>query len=273
MLTEPAPAKINLALHVTGRRGDGYHLLDSLVAFARIGDVVHLSPGPLSLTLDGPFADPGLSGDDNLCLRAARLAGANVAIRLEKHLPVASGIGGGSADAAAVLRGLRRMGLNLPPQPKSLGADVPVCLLSAPARMQGVGEVVTPLPPLPDLHLVLVNPRIAIHTPQVFAQMTRRDNPALPPIPDFADAAALIDWLGATRNDLETPALHIAPVIAEVLAALSAEGALFRRMSGSGATCFGLFAAKQAAEDAAASLSGRGWWAVPTELAPVDRPG
>ncbi|MGZ3215516.1 4-(cytidine 5'-diphospho)-2-C-methyl-D-erythritol kinase [Paracoccus sp. T5] len=267
-LTEAAPAKLNLALHVTGRRADGYHLLDSLVCFADMGDVVQLSPGPLSLRIDGPFA-AGLSDQDNLCLRAARLVGGQAAIRLVKNLPVASGIGGGSADAAAVLRGLARMGHDLPAAPEQLGADVPVCLASRPARMRGVGEIVTPLPPLPPLHLVLVNPGIAVATPRIFAGLTCRENPPLPAIPAFADAGALIGWLAGTRNDLQPPALAAAPVIETVLEALRSQGAGLARMSGSGATCFGIFDNPGAARAAAAALARNGWWAVPTELAPA----
>ena len=269
---EAAPAKLNLALHVTGRRTDGYHLLDSLVAFAGLGDVVTLEPGPLSLRIEGPFA-PGLPvSDDNLCLRAARLAGADAAITLTKALPVASGIGGGSADAAAVLRGLARMGHALPLQTERLGADVPVCLASGPARMQGVGEVLTPLPPLPATPLVLVNPGIAVSTPQVFAAMAWRDNPGLPAIPAFAGLADLTAWLADTRNDLEAPAMTLAPVIGQVLEALRATGAAFARMSGSGATCFGLYDSPDRARIAATALKQHGWWAVATELAPLARP-
>jgi 4-diphosphocytidyl-2-C-methyl-D-erythritol kinase len=267
-VTEAAPAKLNLALHVTGRRADGYHLLDSLVAFAGVGDVVTLEPGPLSLRIEGPFA-ARLSADDNLCLRAARLAEGDAAIRLTKNLPVASGIGGGSADAAAVLRGLSRMGHAIPANAERLGADVPVCLASTPARMQGVGEILTPLPPLPPVPLVLVNPGVAVATPQVFAAMTRRDNPGLPPILAFTSLADLTAWLATTRNDLETPALSIAPAIGQVLDALRSTGAAFARMSGSGATCFGLYDSPDRARIAATALKQHGWWAVTTELAPL----
>lgn len=267
MITEQAPAKLNLALHVTGRRADGYHLLDSLVCFASVGDTVTLSPGPLSLRIDGPFAAGLEVGDDNLCLRAARLAGGQAAIGLTKALPVASGIGGGSADAAAVLRGLARMGRPVPAGTERLGADVPVCLASRPARMQGIGEIVTPLPDLPALHLVLANPRVAVPTPAIFAALSRRDNPGLPAIPAFRDAEALIGWLRTVRNDLEAPAIATAPVIAEVLAALSATGARLARMSGSGATCFGIHGDAASARASAAALARNGWWAVATELA------
>lgn len=266
-LVEDAFAKLNLTLHVTGQRDDGYHLLDSLVCFAAVGDVVQLSSGPLSLVIDGPFSAGLDAGGDNLCLRAARLAGGNAAIRLTKNLPVASGIGGGSADAAAVLRGMTQMGHALPARPEQLGADVPVCVGSAVARMQGVGEIVTPLPALPPLHLVLVNPHVAVSTPRIFKAMTCRDNPPMPDIPDFTDAADLIGWLGSTRNDLQAAAISIAPVIGDVLAALDHSGAGFSRMSGSGATCFGIFDSAGSAASAAATLSRKGWWAVPTELA------
>lgn len=267
-VVEAAPAKLNLALHVTGRRADGYHLLDSLVGFAAFGDEVSLAPGPLSLNIDGPFAQGLPAEADNLCLRAARLAGAEVAIRLTKNLPLASGIGGGSADAAAVLRGLARMGLCQKVAAEALGADVPVCLASLSARMQGVGEIVTPLPALPATPLVLVNPGLPVATPQVFAALDCRENPGLPPIPHFADSAALIDWLGSTRNDLQAPACAILPRIADQIAALTAAGAGFARMSGSGATCFGLFDSAARASAAAARLSRQGWWAMATELAP-----
>lgn len=271
-LTEPAPAKLNLALHVTGRRADGYHLLDSLVCFAAVGDSVALTPGPLALSIEGPFAAGLGAGPDNLCLRAARLVGARAAIRLTKRLPIASGIGGGSADAAAVLRALARMGHPLPPGPERLGADVPVCLASVPARMSGIGEVVTPTAPLPPLHLVLVNPGIAVATPTIFAGLARRENPPMPPLPPLRDAAALIGWLTGTRNDLQAPAVAAAPVIAQVLEALEAQGAGLARMSGSGATCFGIFADAPAAARAARALGQGGWWAVASELAPAPGP-
>lgn len=273
VIREAAPAKLNLALHVTGRRADGYHLLDSLVAFAAIGDHVTLRPGPLSLSLEGPFAADLGAGADNLCHRAARLAGGTAAITLTKTLPVASGIGGGSADAAAVLRGLARMGHPIPRDVLSLGADVPVCVASAPARMQGIGEIVTPLDPLPDLALVLVNPGMAVATPQVFAARGPGFGAPLPPMPRFGEPAALMAYLAQTRNDLQAPAIAVAPVIAEVLAALAATGAAFARMSGSGATCFGIYDTPAGAQAAARTLSARGWWAVPTHLAKPRRGG
>ncbi|MFV0410958.1 MAG: 4-(cytidine 5'-diphospho)-2-C-methyl-D-erythritol kinase [Paracoccus sp. (in: a-proteobacteria)] len=262
MLSEFAPAKLNLALHVTGQRADGYHLLDSLVVFAGIGDRVSLAPGPLSLRIEGPFAAGLEAGEDNLCLRAARMAGGDAAITLTKNLPVASGIGGGSADAAAVLRGLARLGVPLPAQPERLGADIPVCLAGQPARMRGVGELLDPLPPLPDLHLVLVNPRQAVSTPAVFRALPRKDSPALPDLPASWDAAGLIDYLAACRNDLQDPAMVLCPAIGAVLGALEAEGAALARMSGSGATCFGIFTDARAAGLAACRIGAKheDWW-------------
>lgn len=265
MIEERARAKLNLTLHVTGRRADGYHLLDSLVVFAEVGDRVRLAPGPLSLTIDGPFA-AGLSTQDNLCLRAARLSGGEAAMRLTKNLPLASGIGGGSADAAAVLRGLARMGHPLPAQPERLGADVPVCLAGRAARMRGVGEVLDPVPPVPPLPVVLVNPGIEVATPAVFAALESRDNPPLA-APAWTDADGLIAFARAHRNDLEPPARQIAPVIGEVLAALAATGARLARMSGSGATCFGLYDTPAQAEAAVARLTRSGWWVVASKLA------
>lgn len=270
---EAAPAKLNLALHVTGQRADGYHLLDSLVVFAAAGDAVQLDPGPLSLRIDGQFG-AGLSFDDNLCLDAARMAGANAAITLTKNLPVASGIGGGSADAAAVLRGLARMGAALPDRPERLGADVPVCLASRPLRMRGVGEVLDPVPDMPDLHLVLVNPGVGISTPQIFKALVQKDNPPLPPLPDRFDLAGLVDYLKTCRNDLQAPAEALCPAVTDVLAALRAEGALLARMSGSGATCFGIFADAAAAGLAAYRIgTGPGdWWITATGLAAPPAP-
>lgn len=267
--TEFAPAKVNLCLHVTGRRADGYHLLDSIVAFAGVGDRVTVSPGQ-GLEIAGPQAAALALSEDNLCLRAARAMGGGVAVRLEKVLPVASGIGGGSADAAAVLRAMARMGRPLPDPAGvlALGADLPVCLAGRAARMQGVGEVLTPVD-LPEAWLVLANPGVAVPTPQVFRALARRDNPPMPPVPPLRDAAGLAAWLAGQRNDLEPPAIALAPVIAEVRAALAAQsGCLLARMSGSGATCFGLFAGEEAAQTAALALSDRQpqWWVAAAPL-------
>lgn len=271
-----AAAKINLALHVTGQRPDGYHLLDSLVAFAGVGDRLRAEPASgLSLTITGPEGDD-LAVTDNLVLRAAQAlgsAGQGTDLVLEKYLPVASGIGGGSADAAAALHLLAGLwGCPLPDASAvlALGADVPVCLAGRACRMAGIGEQLSPVPPLPPVWAVLANPRIAVATPAVFAAMTRRDNAPLPAqIPAFGDAAALAGWLAVQRNDLEPAAIRIAPVVAEVLAALGQlPGALLRRMSGSGATCFALFADAATAQAGAERLrAGQpGWWVAAARL-------
>lgn len=270
-----APAKVNLALHVTGRRADGYHLLDSLVVFAGVGDTVTATPSDrLTLRVTGPQARHLPVTDDNLVLRAARTMGVTAALTLDKVLPVASGIGGGSADAAATLKALADLTGHALPAPAEilrLGADVPVCLTGRPTRMQGVGEILTPLPALPPAWLVLANPGVAVPTPAVFAALTRRDNPPLPEVPTFADTAAMAQWLSAQRNDLEPPAIAIAPAIADTLAALSHQpGCLLARMSGSGATCFGLFAEEQAARAAATYLTTTHptWWIAPANVLP-----
>ena len=266
---ELAPAKVNLTLHVTGRRADGYHLLDSLVAFVDIGDRLTATPADdLTLRIDGPQCAGLSDGPDNLVLRAAAMLsqGRGAQLHLEKILPVASGIGGGSADAAATLRLLSRLwGLPLPQADDalSLGADVPVCLTGRAVRMGGIGEILTPVPPMPDAWLVLVNPGEAVATPDVFRAMTRRDNPPMPPVPPLPDATALAHYLADCRNDLEPAAQALCPAIARVKAALGDQpGCLFARMSGSGATCFGLFADYDHAANAVAAL-GRDhpeWW-------------
>jgi 4-diphosphocytidyl-2-C-methyl-D-erythritol kinase len=267
--TEFAPAKVNLTLHVTGRRGDGYHLLDSLVAIAGVGDRVTVGPGE-GLTLTGPQAGGLTAGPDNLCLRAAEAMGGGVAVTLEKVLPVSSGIGGGSADAAAVLRAMARMGRAMPPADKvlALGADVPVCLAGRAVRMTGVGEGLTPVT-LPPGWLVLANPGVAVSTAEVFRALARRDNAPMPVIPRLRDVPELAAFLAMARNDLEAPATALAPVIARVRNALTAQpGCLFARMSGSGATCFGLFPDGLTAAAAARALreAHPGWWA---EAAPL----
>ncbi len=264
---ELAPAKLNLFLHLRGRRADGYHLLESLVVFPGLGDRLWAEPAAgLSLSVTGPFGD-GLPADgDNLVLRAAaRLStGQGAALRLEKCLPVASGIGGGSADAAAALRLLARLwGVRPPPGcALALGADVPVCLVSRPRWMEGVGERLASAPRLPGFWVVLANPMVGVETRAVFAALDRREGPPAPPPPPggFADLPALVDWLAETRNDLETAAIRICPAIAEVLEALAP--APLARMSGSGATAFALFADETAALEAAHRLRRErpGWW-------------
>ncbi len=262
-----APAKINLTLHVTGQRADGYHLLDSLVVFADVGDVVHLRPAAeWSLQLDGPEAASVPAGDDNLVLRVARLFAPGAALTLTKELPVASGIGGGSADAAAVWRGLGVMtGRDADADALlALGADIPVCVASGAARMQGIGDVVKPVDGLPDLHVVLANPRVAVPTPQIFKALAHKDNaPMCSVLPSFGTAAALCDWLAGQRNDLQAAAESIAPQIALTCQALAAsQGCMLARMSGSGATCFGVFESAEAATESAQNLvrAQPGWW-------------
>jgi 4-diphosphocytidyl-2-C-methyl-D-erythritol kinase len=269
--SEFAPAKINLYLHVVGRREDGYHLLDSLVVFATVGDRVTVSAADgLSLSVTGRFA-AGLRGDgDNLVLRAAHALAAHAGVRaggklvLEKNLPVASGIGGGSADAAATLRLLCRFWGFEPARgdlqrvARGLGADVPVCLDSRPALMSGIGEILAPAPALPDIGLVLINPGVAVSTPSVFRART---GPFSEPAAFDEREDNLAASLHATRNDLAAPACLLAPAIGDALRTLAAiPGCLLARMSGSGATCFGLFDTRVAAEDAAKAVIRDEWW-------------
>jgi len=277
-VVETAPAKINLALHVTGKRADGYHLLSSLVVFCGVGDRVLVEPADaLSLTITGPMAAGLAAEEDNLVLRAARLfgAGKGAAITLEKHLPVSSGIGGGSADAAAALRALARLWECPLPGPEavlSLGADVPVCLAGAPSVMEGIGERLTPVPALPELHLVLVNPGVPVSTAAIFRALGGRFGAALPPVPGGLSAPDLAAWLAAQRNELETPARTLEPAINRVLAALGGtEGCLLARMSGSGATCFGVYARAVDAERAlhAIATGEPSWWVA---AGPVQEP-
>ncbi|MDI3338179.1 4-(cytidine 5'-diphospho)-2-C-methyl-D-erythritol kinase [Defluviimonas aestuarii] len=266
-----APAKVNLALHVTGQRADGYHLLDSLVVFARVGDEVRAAQDEtLRLHIVGSEAAGLSAGEDNLVLRAARVFSSDrgAAIMLAKNLPVASGIGGGSADAAATLQALARLwDMPLPSMDAAiaLGADVPVCLNGpTPQRMRGIGEQLDPFRGLPGpLAMVLVNPREAVSTPEVFKALSRKDNPPLEEVNDgFGTIAGFVTWLKRQRNDLEAPAIAKVPVIGEVLRALSEDGCLIARMSGSGATCFGLYDSQDAALGAARRLRQTypGWW-------------
>jgi len=272
-VSEMAPAKVNLFLHVTGRRADGYHLLDSLAVFGPVADRVEARAADgLSLVVDGPQGAALTGEPDNLVLRAARaLAKAagvapRAALRLTKHLPVASGIGGGSADAAAALRALNMLwGLGfdaarLGAIGAELGADIPVCIASRPARMGGVGEVLAPAPALPRCGLLLVNPGVPLATPAVFRGRSGGFSvpAALPEA--WSDAATMARDLAVLRNDLEAPARGLCPPVVEVLAALGAQpGCLLARMSGSGATCFGLFSDAAAATRAAEAMPAR-WW-------------
>lgn len=274
-----APAKVNLTLHITGQRPDGYHLIDSLVAFADVGDLLHLSPADTgAITVTGPEA-AGVPGDvSNLALQAVGLIG-TAQVTLDKRLPAASGVGGGSADAAAAFRAMLVLGgqdpegraaFDLGRSLLELGADVPMCLASQMARVQGIGEQIAPQPGFPPLPALLVNPRVPLATAAVFKGLGRKDNPPMPQVlPGFATVQGFAAWLAKQRNDLQPPAMAVAPVIGDVLAMLSARaGCLLARMSGSGATCFALFA-----DEAAAAQAGRevlaarpDWWVALTEL-------
>lgn len=282
-LTVDAPAKVNLALHITGQRCDGYHELDSLVVFCTAGDQLKVKPAHgLSLSVAGPFGAVLSSHDDNLVLRAAHAlrhhcfgkdGGSGAVMNLVKNLPVAGGIGGGSADAAAAFRALNalwRTGASerdLEHIALPLGADVPVCLASIPRRMSGIGEVLAPLPPVPPVPMVLVNPGVPLPTAKVFQALDVKSNPGLPE-PAWGDHDGFLAYLSSCRNDLEAPACRLAPVIPEMLSALrSNTGCLLARMSGSGPTVFGLFSSHEKARKAAGTLHDEmGWWTVATDL-------
>lgn len=257
---ELARAKINLTLHVLGRRPDGYHTLESLVVFADLCDTLELEPDAApGLAVSGPTAKASGAVADNLVLKAARELAARIpglrtgAFLLSKHLPAAAGIGGGSADAAAALRLLARANGLLPDDPRLLdaaravGADVPVCLEQRPRIMRGAGEELGPPLDLPQVHAVLVNPGVPVATAPVFAQLglqpgQRYDGAAHPEIASGLGAAQLIARLQEGRNDLQPAAIRVAPEIADVLEQLGRQhGCRLARMSGSGATCFGLF--------------------------------
>ncbi len=281
-LTVAAPAKLNLDLLVQGRRPDGYHELDSLVVFTELADRLTLEPAAeLSLAVSGPFSGELPEPEANLVLRAAkRLAeaagiGAGARLHLEKHIPIAAGLGGGSTDAAAALHGLVQLwGLKLGQTELRelalpLGADLPVCLYGQPARVRGLGERLDPIRGLPELPLVLVNPGRPVPTGAVFAGLDSAGVPSVRTegLPSHPSLAQLAVWLGRSRNDLEPPAMALEPAIAETLAALRANPeCLVARMSGSGATCFGLFPSREVALRAAEAIRvGRaGWWIVPT---------
>lgn len=279
MISRFAPAKINLYLHVTGRRADGYHLLDSLVVFATgIGDVVHIAPAPalqFKVTGSQAAALQDCAAADNLVLRAAHALASSTgrdlacAITLEKHLPAASGIGGGSSDAAATLLALAEF-WGVPPQTlplseiaRMLGQDVACCLYRQPCYFQGIGDVLAPAPALPACGIVLVNPLVPVSTPAVFKQRQGEFSAAAPLLPAPKTLAELASQLRARRNDLYASAVTLAPVIGDCLQAMQAlpDGA-FAAMSGSGATCFGLFADASAADAAAANMRRQypTWW-------------
>lgn len=280
MISEAAPAKINLFLHVGDRRADEFHPLQSLAVFTGLGDVLGLEEAAeLSLSVDGPFAS-GLEGEvDNLVLRAARsllgdgaTGGRGARLTLTKNLPVASGIGGGSADAAAALRGLSKLrntcDRSLHDIAATLGSDVPACVDSVATFMEGRGEILRAVQSMPLLPMLLVNPGVPVPTRDVFAALETRSGVAMTlPGGRFQDTADLLRFLDSTRNDLEVPATRLQPVIGDVLKAIAAlPGALLARMSGSGATCFGIFADDDCCLRAARMLkqAAPGWWVAAT---------
>ncbi|HWJ71269.1 MAG TPA: 4-(cytidine 5'-diphospho)-2-C-methyl-D-erythritol kinase [Sphingobium sp.] len=273
MLTETAYAKINLALHIRARRADGYHALESLFAFCADGDELRAQArddGALTLAVTGPFAEELGAGEDNLVLRAARALQAatgthqGAALHLEKQLPIASGIGGGSADAAAALRllvrlwGVRPMDIDFPAIAASLGADVPACLGSQTIFGSGIGEQLTPVDlDLAGTPILLLNPLLPCPTGAVYAGWDGVDRGPLDPLA----------WRQG-RNDLAAPAITLVPQIDEVLAVLRAQLPGLVRMSGSGATCFALFASDAERDDAADRIAGDhpDWWGMATTL-------
>jgi 4-diphosphocytidyl-2-C-methyl-D-erythritol kinase len=283
LLVDNAPAKINLTLRILGRRADGYHELESLVAFADFGDRLGLTPGgALALKVSGPRAAQAAAGPDNLVLKAARALADSIpglilgTFDLDKRLPVAAGIGGGSADAGAALRllakanGLALDDPRLHAAARATGADVPVCLDPRVRIMRGIGEILSAPIAVPPLPAVLVNPGVAVPTKAVFTGWQADGEGGTPSAPldpimlsKAGDADQLVHRLALATNDLEKPAIALAPVIADVLALLRAQrGCALARMSGSGATCFGLFASDPAAEGAAAALAAKHpeWW-------------
>ena len=281
-IAEPAPAKVNLYLHVCGKRADGYHLLDSLVVFTEFGDAITATAASdISLKIDGPFAEGLSAADDNLVLRAARYLAAKrgakgAALRLTKNLPVASGIGGGSSDAAATLRacatlwGTHTNNLPAAELAAELGADVPVYLARTPTRMEGIGETLSAVPALPPAWLVLVNPRKALSTAPVFKALAGRHSGPAPAMPARFDRVQdLAGYLANCTNDLAMPAMELLPDIADLRSGLAGTaGCLLARPSGSGPTCFGLYGDEASARAAAAQIAARQpvWWVVPTAL-------
>ena len=266
-----APAKINLYLHITGKKPNGYHLLDSLVVFSDIGDVITIkASSQFSLTCDGPFAQYlPKNSDDNLIYKTVKVMAdhlnqpPNVTINLTKNLPIAAGIGGGSSDAAAVLKGLaeiwdisdtemlNNIGLHL-------GADIPACLFKQPCFMRGIGDEITPADNIPSMPLILINPNIPLSTPDVFQN---RSAPLTNPV--TFDSAHFIDALSKTTNDLQHSACQLVPETQHVLNSLKKQkGCILSRMSGSGATCFALFDTSKDAKDAALELKSQhpSWW-------------
>ena len=269
-----ARAKINLALHVVGRSARGRHLLDSIVSFTKFGDSVEVeSDCERTLNVTGPMASSVPHGPSNLALRAAELFDRSDGYRISlvKRIPVAAGLGGGSADAAAVLCSLLRLSKSSLPNPDeimSLGSDVPVCLFGKNARVQGEGEQVLPLGRLPSFPMVLVNPGISLSTKEVFAALSSSANPPLDSLPRDGCKDSWLSWLAGQRNDLESAARNLLPAVGGVLSGLrDRAGCRLARMSGSGATCFGIFETDEQARAAVEDIQALnpGWWVVATE--------
>jgi len=266
-----APAKINLTLHVTGQRADGYHLLDSLVVFADLGDRLAFAPGDsLSISVIGEHATGVPADERNLVWRAAEAAGWTGHIELNKVLPHGGGIGGGSSDAAATLRMIAEQGGQIPGGTAlALGADVPVCMVAQATRMRGIGGDLTGLT-LPKLPALLVNPGIEVPTGKVFSALTHRDNPPMPDvIPNFDAPGDCAAWLQDQRNDLEQSTSALVPEVSRVLEELEdTKAALLARMSGSGSTCFALYPTMKDAHFAAYEIGAAqpDWWCRAVQL-------
>lgn len=279
-VTVQAAAKLNLFLHIVGKRADGYHLLESLVAFTDMCDAIEISAAEtLHLNMDGEFVPDAGAGDGNLVLKAARLlqektsTNHGAALRLTKNIPVGAGLGGGSADAAATLRGLNDFWQLHVPMPTlqqwatQLGADVPMCLASTAAMARGIGDELTPISALPQMHGVLVHPRVPLLTAQVYEAYRHQSRPVWGAVGNDCDALTLPELLAmlkTTRNDLQLPAIGISPLIAEVLLALETllPMPLLVRMTGSGACCFALYEHAEEAARASTHLKTEYplWW-------------
>ncbi|WP_439153988.1 4-(cytidine 5'-diphospho)-2-C-methyl-D-erythritol kinase [Yoonia sp.] len=277
-----APAKVNLTLHVTGQREDGYHLLDSLVVFADVADRLGATIAPdLRLQVTGPFAMGVPTDDSNLVMRAAKAlqqargVKLGAALTLEKHLPHAAGIGSGSSDAAITLTMLADLWGVVPlphdaPEVLALGADLPVCLRAPnPMRMSGIGDVLSPVAGLPDCALVLVRPPVAVPTQSVFKALSDKSGTPMEPLPKGLDFEGFSHWLAGQRNDLLAPASSIAPDVSAAIARLKAQpGVTVAGMSGSGATCFGLVRDMATARQVAkvVQVSQMNWWVAPAAV-------
>lgn len=265
-----APAKINLMLHVTGQRADGFHLLDSLVVFGDIGDRITVTAADRSrLTVSGPMAKGVPADGSNLVARAALLMGVTAHIQLEKHLPAAAGLGGGSSDAAATIRALGEMSGRAPPKMSGLlrlGADVPLCMTDNPTRMRGIGDLLEPVEMPQNLWMILVNPGVCVPTGPVFKGLRQKDQPPMEDMPDTRNQSDWLHWLAEQRNDLQPPAIVLEPVIGLVLDVLKQrDGCILARMSGSGATCYAIMRDGPSRDKAVADLSKAfpQWWVKP----------